>query len=478
MASGSVIGRAYSHADPVRSLFGQSFANPALKQLRDSASLSDISVGYLAKSESEPLNRQIGDGEHYFRAGADAYIKHSTSTLWGQAYYCNGKQTNVAWNESSDAALVYPYFSADSVGGDLNLERYAFAGGYADSRGRWLWGGEVGYEAGLYYRNVDPRPRNVTGKLDLSLGAGYQMAGSVASLALNFRKYKQTNDIDFVSEMGKSKIYHLTGLGNHYARFAGEGESAYFDGYRYGLSADLYPASGRGLVVSADMSRFTFKKVLTELNKLPLCRAWHNAVSVEAGWKSTRWGAVARFEAYRRHGIENLFGDASSGIYPRIGEIEMYADNHYAFSLKGAYEIALAQRASLSVAPAVAYTHRSTIYADPASERLINSVAVSMAVACRSVISDCWLLRGEVSASALRPVLMRLQLPEVTSLTEIERRDFAIASKPSGDAMVRVSLERALGERYALGAELGYTRGFYTRSISSDCFTASIKMIF
>ena len=86
----------------------------------------------------------------------------------------------------------------------------------------------------------------MTGLLAVSAGAGRRIAGSYfGALSLNYAKYKQTDDIDFVSQLGVEKIYHLTGLGNHYCRFAGVGAESYYNGNRYGLTANLYPSSGR-----------------------------------------------------------------------------------------------------------------------------------------------------------------------------------------------------------------------------------------
>lgn len=474
----TVTERAYIHADPITPIFRQSYADPAVYQLRDSVSLSNIEIGYTSRRESEALSIQLGDGKDFFQASARTYIKHGSSTLWGRALYNNGSIRGTIWNESADANIIYPYFTADSVGGDMKFERYLFAGGYADRRGRWLWGAELSYDAGLYYRDIDPRPRNVTGRLDISAGVGYKVGRSVIAVDVKMRKYKQTNDIKFVSEMGKSKEYHLTGLGNHYARFAGEGESSYFDGYRYGIAADLYPIEGEGAVLSVDMSRFKFKKVLTALNKLPLCRAWHNAMSLSAGWKSERWGAAARFEAYRRHGVESLFGDATSGIYPQIGEIEMYADNHYTAAIEGVYQIKVASATSIALTPAAAYTHRSTIYADPASERMLNSVSACMSLSARSLIARHWMIDGDIMGTVQNPIMSRLSIPEINTLTSIEIRDFAIARKNSGSIELRVSALRSLNDRFALAIDGCYMRGFYSQGLSTHQFATSIKLKF
>lgn len=474
----SVIDRAYGFDNAVGRLFSLPYDNPAVFQYRDSLSLSDISIGYTGYKENKAVALQRGDGKHCFSAQAKAYIKHGTSTIWGCARYDNGKQTNVRWNESADADIIYPYFTADSVGGDFKMERYAFAGGYADRRGALSYGGTISYVAGLYYRNVDPRPRNVTGALDIALGAGCSVMDHIIAGSFRFRKYKQTNEIEFVSEMGKSKVYHLTGLGNHYARFAGDGEDAYFDGYRYGIGADIYPVKNNGVVASVDISRFTFKKVLTGLNKLPLCNAWHNEINAEAGWKGNDFGAAAAFKAYRRHGIENLFGDASSGIYPKIGEIEMYADNFYSLTLKGTCNWHLGSKSDLTFIPAAGYNHRSTIYADPASQRLTNSMDAKINVEYRSQLSCGWLLKANAGYAANAPVKCELILPEVNTLADIERRDFSIAEKSSSHVSADIEALKAVTSRYALGVSISYSHCSFTRGIHSNYLNASIKFIF
>ena len=57
----------------------------------------------------------------------------STRTLWGNASYKNQELRKVRWNESVDSDLLYPYFTADAVGGDLHSEQYAFMGGFANN---------------------------------------------------------------------------------------------------------------------------------------------------------------------------------------------------------------------------------------------------------------------------------------------------------------------------------------------------------
>ena len=97
------------------------------------------------------------------------------------------------------------------------------------------WGVSLSYDAGLYYRNIDPRPRNTTGTLT-SMQAWLCAHGptTISACREHIEKYRQTCDLMFMrAKREKPRVYHLTGLGNHYARFAGTGYSNYYDGERH-----------------------------------------------------------------------------------------------------------------------------------------------------------------------------------------------------------------------------------------------------
>lgn len=349
------------------------YENPAVKQWAMRRSVSDIGLGWTSDRQSRAVDPQLGSGERHWAFEADTYLKYKSSTLWGDASYSNGKRFDVRFNETSDPELVYPYFTADTVGGDLQCERYRFGGGYADHRERWAWGASLHYEAGLYYRSVDPRPRNVTGRLDISVGASYRLFGDYqAGLSVSYRKYKQTNDIDFKNQMGVEKIYHLTGLGNHYSRFTGMGQDAYFNGHRWGLTVNLFPESASGFTATANMSRFSFTKILTELNKLPLADCRHYELTAQIGWlhpgERNDWALTLDGYAHRRHGYENRFGDAASNIYPLTGRDWMYADNAQSLKFTALWQSHTPAGFLGWIRPSIAYRHRCESYAKPATQ--------------------------------------------------------------------------------------------------------------
>lgn len=144
--------------------------NPAMRPLERDFSISSVSGSFKRNADSEAIDPQVGSKSTRWAFDADSYIKYKNSTLWGLASYHNGKDRDVKWNETSEIWNVYPYVMGDSTGGDIKTEVYSFAGGYAATSGRLTWGCSMGYTAGLYYRAVDPRPRNVTGNLEFAAG--------------------------------------------------------------------------------------------------------------------------------------------------------------------------------------------------------------------------------------------------------------------------------------------------------------------
>ncbi|MDE6050125.1 MAG: hypothetical protein K2G08_00410, partial [Paramuribaculum sp.] len=169
-STSAVIGRLNCAQSQMWQMTPQAFVNPAMKQWMLPVSVSAIEASYDRSRLNQSVYIQQGEGSDAWKAGAESYMKYRTSTLWGAASYSGGHEFNPVWNESSDLGLIYPYVVADSIGGNIKSETYSLGGGYADHTDRWAWGATISYVAGLHYRNVDPRPRNVTGRLDISAG--------------------------------------------------------------------------------------------------------------------------------------------------------------------------------------------------------------------------------------------------------------------------------------------------------------------
>ena len=465
----------------------ESFVNPAVNQWRLSSGLTEAGGMYHSRSDSDNPDPRLGIGDRYWQLEASTFTKYRTSTLWGAASYRNGKTIDVIWNETADSQLLYPYLAADSIGGDLRNETYSFSGGYADHSGRLAWGAELSYIALQQYRNVDPRPRNVSGTLDASVGIMVRTVGDYyAGLGLSFRKYKQTNDIEFKSEMGVDKIFHLTGLGNHYNRFAGMGLSTYYDGYRYALDINVYPAGSRGLFASCRLSRFSFDNILTDLNKLPLARVWHNELTAQAGWMSATdgqmfGGASARFDIYRRHGIENLFGDAASSIYPLIGSNPMFADNRVALSAKGRWGMNIGGNSRLQVDFAPGWSHLATAYIEPYSYRVINTATVASAI-YGNIVRRNWLIECAVGLRADMPYNCSQRLveddPELKGLINVENARFQLDSHSSTTVSLSAGATHTIASRYGVRAAGAWSHSSTPGFLSRNFYNINISFIF
>lgn len=354
--------------------------NPALKHWQSPFSMSEVGLSWQLRHEDEPIATQMGNHETTWAFDATTYMHQGNATLWGRAFYNNGRQRGIHWSETSDVEVVYPYLLADSVDThDMNLERYSFMGGYAHVGKHITWGASIGYKAGLYYRQVDPRPRNVTADLDIAAGIGYISNHYVMATAVEFKNYKQTNNVTFYSEMGSDKLFHLTGLANDYGRFAGTGYSTYYKGQRWAMSFNLHHLQPRGPSVTVQASRLAFDNVLTSINKLPMAHVTHNALMAQATWNDEAWLVRAFAHATRRVGTENIFGDPAAQVYQKIGQLDMYHENRLEVTLDGIYEYRW-ERAFCALHPSISYHHLNTIYADPQGRLALNELATNINV--------------------------------------------------------------------------------------------------
>lgn len=480
----SISSRILDHFSPLPQLNSAAWTNPALKQWQWSSSLSSVAVGYNHLKQSEAVNPQQGSGGQDWHFEADSYMKHRSSTLWGHASYANGRIRNKQWCEAVDLDLIYPYYPADERGGSMNMEQYAFSGGYADHSRLWAWGASIGYTAGLYYRPVDPRPKDVTGNLEISAGGARTIGRYRLALGLEFMKYKQSVSISFVSEMGQDKIYHTTGMGTHYVRFAGNGATTYYNGYRYGASLSLLPVSVSGFTATASVSRFSFNSILSDLNKLPLCGAWHNELKLSAGYITANWGINAKFDIYKRHGHENIFGDATGSIYPQIGSSDSYADNAYTARLNGAWQHFLTPAVRIHASAEAAFDHRCEAYFTPGRQSVVNRAGGSLNLGASTLLPSGWTARLSLSWGGYAPVSHDLVMREtnaassVEALIDIERIRHRFASAHTNSVTTSLAVSRAIARKYAIQLSGNHSFTTYSGLAHQRSWHAALAFLF
>ncbi|MDE7125017.1 MAG: hypothetical protein K2O12_00850, partial [Muribaculaceae bacterium] len=461
-----------------------SFSNPSLMRWRSEYSFGSVAAGYDCRRDSRSVSVQSGRSETAGIFDARAYIHASGSTLWGKAAYRNGKRRDVQWNEAADYGHVYPYVSADETGGPMDLEIYSFSGGYAGHKGRWNYGAAMSYDAGLYFRKTDPRPRDVTGDLHISAGAAYSVRPDyLMGLSVLFERYTQASDIMFVSEMGETTIYHLTGLGTHYARFDGVGKTTSYKGYTYGASVNVFP-TGNGAFVSLQASRMTLDYIITDLNRLPMAALWQNSMTVQAGLragtKEHRWAACLDFDVSRRHGTENIFGDAASSVYPQIASLEMFADNRLKAGLEGVYEHVFpgaALRPRLGIKASFAYSHARQVHLLPFRAMEVNMWNVGLGAVLASRLSGR--LAGHIDAGAYVGIPGAGCLLDITEGvdTDVDRMLASAVSSNYDCASARMfcvgskaGIMYALNRRYAVGIEAAYAHRRYSLPVDVNEF--------
>ncbi len=437
-------------------LFSTVYANPALKGLIRDHSLNNVTVGWEKTSarNGQPYLPAEGKGENFTSFDAESYLRHDNYTLTGFAGYSNGKIKSVKWCETSDYDMVYPYILADSTGGDMKSELYRFGGSVSSSfSSKAIYGASVGYEAGLNYRNVDPRPRNVTGRLDISAGIGLKTNRLIIASAIDAMKYKQSNSVEFVSELGVEKLYHLTGLGTDYTRFAGVGLSTYYTGWRYGISVDMHPCDNcSGPVASVSFHRLSFTNILTDLNKLPIADVRQMEYRVEAGWRGKSFAVNSHVNIVRRLGNENIFGDATSGSYPEIASLTLYVCNSVDVRLSGMYSLAVDNRWTMTGELTGDYNHNNQIHSSPDARRIINNICGNASLRVSYLKTPRLLLETRVSYGYRNNITGRFYMPDegVTAIIDAAETEYLAQSRNVSYAGATVSASIALPEKLAL----------------------------
>lgn len=485
----SVNERIARHQSEMWQMNPMSADNPAIRQWILPYSYTSISVCRHYDHQSRAIDPQRGRGDDYWAFEASTYMKHKSSTLWGDASYRNGRQRSVSWNESSDAGLIYPYFTADSLGGNLNMEQYAFAGGYADHSGRWLWGATLSYVAGLYYRNIDPRPRNTTGRIDIAVGGGMRIGSTdyVVGLSVNYRKYKQSCDLEFVNEQSNNKFWHLTGLGTHYERFASQSSGHYYNGHRWGATANLFPTGRRGAVASMSYTIFSFDHILQSLNKLPLASVRESSLGLSAGWlapgQTHSWAATASLSHSDRKGKENIFGDPAGSVYPQIGSQSLYSHTLTGVRADLLWEWTPAESHTMvSLRPAIEWTRSREEYKDPKRHLQIQTLTPSVQLKGVRTIGRNW--QADLSAgfaytipgscSANLPIDRNIPV----SLQRIDIMRYDILSQSHSQLSAHAGVSRAITDRYALRIAVDYVHNSYRQQIDANRIDASVSFIF
>ncbi len=477
-----VFRRAMLDASPAEALPAPVLRNPAAMWYRQSFPLSELSVGYGDSRRGDAALSQDGNGYGGFGFAARSFVPTGAKgRAFGEAGYTNGTRRDVQWSETADFALLYPYLTADSVGGSLTSESYRFSGGYAHTSGAWTWAAQLAYRALLEYREVDPRPRNVVSDLQGSLAAARSVGAQYRlSLALRGRKYGQRGDIAFYNEMNQATIYHLTGLGMDYVRFAGIQTGAYYSGWGAGGSLDLFPASRKGISASVGYDYFTFRKEMTGMNNLPLASVADHTANVLLAYSgagaSLAWGVTAEGSYRSRKGTEHLFGDPAGGIYPEIGRNEGYTDRIVNGTLSGFVGSLPSARTVWWVEPSAAYLDFVSEYAAALRRMSFSRWQAGVDGAVMRVWGR-WMLRVEAGAARSGKIGGELALPGAdfnTSRIRSLQADYRYLTDDFTRVRVGLQVDRRIGGERTLFVRGGWTHDWFGASGTADGWSACV----
>ncbi|MFD1605455.1 DUF6850 family outer membrane beta-barrel protein [Flavobacterium artemisiae] len=367
--STSVLIRIHENLSPAVHFSNAYFVNPANTPFSRQYSLSELSTGYQTTSEQTSI-QQLGNRMNQFLVNVQSFYKiNSENTVFGKAYYKNGKRKNVHWNESSDYQMIYPYVTADSIGGTISFEEYAFKGGYAKSFSKTTFGIAADYRALLEYRDVDPRPKNTVSDLKVQVGIAQNIGSHyVVGTSFEIQKYTQSNALKFFSELGAPAIYHMTGMGVYNNLLTGNKMSSFYDGRGYGANLQLFPKYQNGFILSIGYHHFDYEKIMTEFQNLIASSLLEKRFDGELAYlnKSEKriWGTKIQAFYTDRIGTENIFDNKSTTSYIKISDADKYSNQVTSIAFSGMYYIPDPEL-SWSVSPVFNLKNTVEKYIDP-----------------------------------------------------------------------------------------------------------------
>lgn len=347
--------------------------NPANMFYYRTFSLSEIQDEYHNQKADKYYDIKKGKGIEGMKVNVESYqiLVPQKHIVWGRASYSKDAVKNVVLNENSDIENIYPYISADSIGGNLKNETYFFEGGYAYKSGKNKLGIFGSYKAQQEYRDIDPRPKNIVSDLDIYLGYSRKILSNYTlSAHAGFKNYTQSNDVKFVSTTGQPVLYQMLGLGNYSYLFTGKVFNTKYNGNTYRGGIQFFNSEKKNFFISADIENYHNKKVEEDTNsKLTMSKIKDNlyrvAITKLADWNGHTVGIDITGSYKERTGTEFYYIDLGSHK-ERIDEKEQYSYKKSDLNLSLLYSEKI-YNGSYSVSPFTNLTTEKEKYVFPYS---------------------------------------------------------------------------------------------------------------
>ncbi|GFD72523.1 hypothetical protein KUL113_19430 [Tenacibaculum sp. KUL113] len=318
------------------------FQNPALMQGFGTRQFSRLKATY-SNAANEMYTIQKPRKESGFKISASSFYPiDSTKTVWGKASYSNVEEKNKVWNEAIDYDLIYPYITADSVGGNLSNERYHFLGGYAKTTKKIDFGTQLQYKANLASRSRDPRVKDVSSNFQIKSGVYFKdLFGVDLGLHAGFQKYTQSNDIRFFNQISVPEIYHLNGLGYFNDIVRGTYKSVFYDGSGFNLGMQLQPIKNNDLWLYVNTKQLKISKFLSEAVSTELSSLKSNDINASLvklfTKKGQTFGVKLMYQVQEKKGLESILSSRTGSTLKIIGQNENYKLNNTTYQLSTLY---------------------------------------------------------------------------------------------------------------------------------------------
>ena len=267
------------------------------------------------------------------------YDINAASRVFGEASYTWQDCKQARYVDNADYRLTTPYWTVDTIGGDMRRETYYFRGGYRMLKNHILWHAALQFRAEQSYRMRDPRAKNKVSDLKVEASIGYQWNRYTLSLMAYGGRYKQNNEIRFYSELGETTIYHMANDTEPYVRFSNNNKVSYYSGYRAGVGLQLLPTTGFLAGVQYDWFKFT--KELTINTQVPIERMNTHTFSAQFGYIAERWRVHGTAGVELRRGEQYLYGDNANNYYQLLLITPNYRTNYVFANIYGDYRLNL-----------------------------------------------------------------------------------------------------------------------------------------
>ena len=267
------------------------------------------------------------------------YDINAVSRVFGEASYTWQDSKQTRYVDNADYRMIAPYWTVDTIGGDMRREIYAFRGGYRMLKDHVLWHAALQFRAEQSYRMRDPRAKNKVSDLRVEASIGYQWNRYALSLMGYGGRYKQNNEIRFYSELGETTIYHMANDTEPYARFSSNNKVSYYSGYRAGAGLQLLPTTG--FMAGVQYEWFKFTKELTINTQVPIVRLQTHTVSAQFGYVEERWRVHGTAGMEMKRGEQYLYGDNANNYYELLLIAPNYSANYLFANVYGDYRLNL-----------------------------------------------------------------------------------------------------------------------------------------